>query len=237
MNRMHRTAFAIALGIAPWLLAEPALAQNPQQNPVRVAAQPPAQEAAKPVAPGDVNLDKSRVYVRVGKTGFGHDHGVTGKLKQGKIHLADPQAGDSLVFDMATFDADSPGARKYVGLTGTTDEATRSQVNANLLGPSVLNARQFPTATFQVKSITKLASSNPAEQSYRIDGDFTLHGTTRRISVQSRAEDSGDWTHLRGSFAILQSDFGITPFSKAFGAVGVADRLEIWGDFWVANPR
>ena len=43
--------------------------------------------------------------------------------------------------------------------------------------------------------------------------------------------------HLRGGFTLLQSQFGITPFTKAFGAVGVADELKVYGDLWVANQR
>jgi len=36
---------------------------------------------------------------------------------------------------------------------------------------------------------------------------------------------------------MLQSQFGITPFSKAFGAVGVTDQLTIWGDLWISKQR
>jgi polyisoprenoid-binding protein YceI len=70
---------------------------------------------------------------------------------------------------------------------------------------------------------------------YQINGDFTLHGMTRSITVVADADEKSEWTHLRGSFSILQSEYGITPFSKAFGTVGVADRLEIYGDFRIAN--
>lgn len=198
----------------------------------------PINRVAKPADPGDINLTKSRVYIRVGKIGLGHEHGVVGKLRQGAIHLDAPEAADSLVFEMSSFEADTIDARNYVGLSGTTDESTRKQVNANLRGPNVLNVREFPTATFAVKSITRVAAAKPtAPRQYQISGDFTLHGTTRPIVVQANGEKSGEWTRLRGSFAILQSEFGITPFTKAFGAVGVADELQIWGDFWVANPR
>jgi hypothetical protein len=31
-------------------------------------------------AAGDVDVNRSRVYTFVGKTGFGHEHGVTGRL-------------------------------------------------------------------------------------------------------------------------------------------------------------
>ncbi|MGV2340918.1 MAG UNVERIFIED_CONTAM: hypothetical protein LVR18_45365 [Planctomycetaceae bacterium] len=36
---------------------------------------------------GNVDLQASRVYVFVGKTGLGHDHGVEGRLKSGQVTL------------------------------------------------------------------------------------------------------------------------------------------------------
>jgi hypothetical protein len=47
-------------------------------------------------------------------------------------------------------------------------------------------------------------------------------------------EQARGWLHVRGEFTIKQTSFGITPYSKAFGAIGVADRLRIHGDLWVA---
>jgi hypothetical protein len=45
--------------------------------------------------------------------------------------------------------------------------------------------------------------------------------------------------HLRGRFSLVQSQFGITPYSTALGAIGVADELKVWGDLWVVKklPR
>jgi hypothetical protein len=45
------------------------------------------------------------------------------------------------------------------------------------------------------------------------------------------------YTRIFGNFSILQSDFGIMPFRKALGAVGVADRLTIYGELWVADQQ
>jgi len=56
---------------------------------------------------GDLILEKSFVYIRVGKARIGHEHGVFGKLSEGKVHLNSPAPGDRLVFDMTTFDADT----------------------------------------------------------------------------------------------------------------------------------
>jgi hypothetical protein len=39
--------------------------------------------------------------------------------------------------------------------------------------------------------------------------------------------------HVRTQFAVLQSQFGITPFSKLLGTIGVADKLTIYGDAWI----
>ena len=46
-------------------------------------------------------------------------------------------------------------------------------------------------------------------------------------------EPKKGWHHLRGRFAIKQSDFKIAPYSTGLGAIGVADELTIFGDLWV----
>ncbi len=187
---------------------------------------------------GDIFLPASRVYVFVGKTGLGHDHGVIGKIKSGRINLAAPRDAGGLDIDMTSFVADTPEARKFVKLEGQTDASTQQQVNANMLGPDVLNVSQFPMARFVIKEITKLPQ--PSKQGlaqYQLKGDFWLHGVTRPIQVNAEAEEQSGWIRLRGGFTMLQSQFGITPFTKAFGAVGVADQLSVWGDLWISKQR
>ena len=62
-----------------------------------------------------------------------------------------------------------------------------------------------------------------------------LHGATRKVKVVAEATPATGYIHLRGNFTILQTDYGITPYSKAFGTIGVADSLTIWGDLWIAS--
>jgi polyisoprenoid-binding protein YceI len=197
-----------------------------------------SQEATAQIKSGDLELETSRVYVRVGKVGLGHEHGASCKLKSGSLHLSQPDASGSygqLVFDMTSFEADSDASRKYVGLEGSTDEATRKQVNENLLGKDVLDVEKYSTATFQVKRITKLDElSKRGLPKYKFEGDFTLHGTTKPLEFAADVEVVKGWNHLRGGFAILQSAYGIKPYSKLLGAVGVTDRLLIYGDLIVA---
>ncbi len=189
---------------------------------------------------GDVNLEFSRVFIFVDKSGVvGHQHAVEGKLKKGQLYtLKDPAASNeqsgSLVFDMKSFDADGSQARRYLGLEGETDAATRKKVNENMLGGEILAVQQYPEARLEnatLKSTGK--ASNRKLPEYLLEGDFTLHKTTRRIQARCDLEEKDGWHHVRGSFKILQSDYGIKPYSKMMGAVGVKDELIIIGDLWV----
>jgi YceI-like domain len=210
-------------------------------RPPSIAGQPPGSAvAATPgnYEPGDLYLAGSRVYVLVDKTGFGNQHGIVGQIKQGRIRLDAPQDSGQLVFDLSTFTADPDVARQYVGLSGTEDPSSQQQVTANMIGAEVLDVAHFPTATFEIKRIIPLpAASQRGLPQYQLDGDFTLHGVTQPIRVVADAEQNGAWTHLRGGFSILQTQYRITPLKKALGAVGVADQLQIFGDLWLSKDR
>ncbi len=223
MRNWNTTARWLVLGTAFVLLAGPSL----------TAAEGQA-KTEKTYQPGELFLRGSRVYIHVGKTGFGHEHAVEGRLKSGRLNLA--AATGELTFDMTSFVADTAAARKYIGLNGTTDPGTQKKVNANMRGHHILDVDRYPTATFQIHSVTKLKElSRRGMTQYRIDGHFTLHGKTNKISFIADAAPKGGWLHLRGKFSIRQTDYGITPYSTALGAIGVADGLTISGDLWLAE--
>ena len=178
---------------------------------------------------------KSRVYVFVDKTGFGHQHGIEGRLKSGHVKLGASADAGEFVFDMTSFDGDSDAARRYVGLEGSTDLSTRRQVNDNMKGAAILNVAQFPTATFAIKSATRLEKKSRAGAAlYEFTGEFTLRGKQRPLKFEAEVESKDGFAHVRGRFNVLQTQYGITPFRKAFGTIGVADQLTIHGDLWVA---
>ena len=188
--------------------------------------------------PADIQTRASRVYVFVEKTGLGHQHGVEANLLSSKLVLGATENAGRLVFDMKSFNADTPAARKYVGLSGTTDEGTRSAVNKNMKGSAVLNVSRYPTAKFDVASAKATGqTSRQGLPVYQLDGQFTLHGTKRPLSVMVEVEQARGWLHVRGNFKIKQTSFGIAPYSKAFGAIGVADELKIYGDLFVAPTQ
>lgn len=218
---------AVTLSMIVVVSATPGIAQHTRPASTR--------QPAAPLHAGDFYLDASHVYTLVGKTGLGHEHGVVGSLSSGKLLLGTTSQAGEMVFDMKSFVADTDAARKYVGLEGTSSESTQQQVTTNMLGPAVLDVEHYPTATFHIDSAARYEKpSKRGLPQYLLKGQFTLQDATRPLEFLVEVEMVKGWQHVRGGFRIRQTDYGIEPFSKAFGAIGVADELTIWGDAWVA---
>lgn len=188
--------------------------------------------------PGDINTEFSRVFIFVDKAGLvGHQHAVEGRIKQGQLLVnssVQPSKSSSIIFDMKSFDADTPLARKYLSIQSEIDEETRKKVNDNMLGLEILAVQQYPEAKLENVKWTptgKMSKRNLPE--HLLEGDFTLHQTKRPIQALCDVEQKDGWLHIRGAFRILQSEYGIKPFSKMMGAVGVKDELRIYGYLWI----
>jgi polyisoprenoid-binding protein YceI len=95
----------------------------------------------------------------------------------------------------------------------------RAQVQANMVGPQVLDVARFPTVAFQADAIKSAGSSH-----FQIDGDLTLHGQTHPITVDVTKVDA---MHYTGSAVVRQTAFGITPIRIAGGLVRVKDDVKI----------
>jgi polyisoprenoid-binding protein YceI len=201
------------------------------QRAVAQAVVPASATAKTQPRKGDVDVERSRVYAFVGKTGFGHEHGVVGRLKSGSIRIGAKESAGLLEFDVASFQVDTKDARHYVRLNGEVDPARQAEVTTNMLGKYVLDIERYPTATYAIDSAVPLRKDHAnSPRRVQLDGQFTLHGATRPLRVIAVALPESGGLRLRGSFTLVQTDYQITPFSKAFGAVGVTDKLRVYGD-------
>ena len=187
---------------------------------------------------GEINREFSRVYIFVDRSNsLGHVHGVEGRLKTGLVMLNGAQPGN-LVIDMQSFDADTPAGRAAFGLADDIDQGTRQKVNENMKGAEVLNVAKFPEARLENIKLTATGKTSQRKlPEYTLEGDFTLQQTTRKITATCDLEEKNGWQHLRGLFKIRQTDFGIKPFSRVLGAVGVKDELLISGDLWIMPAK
>lgn len=201
--------------------------------PVQILAEPPASAQAPPEK---IDVANSRVYVYVPKKGGGHNHGIEGKLSAGNIRLGQAAGAGEMTFDLKAFQADTDEARKYVGLEPDFDTDDRVSVTTSMLGTLVLDTAQFATAKFTIASVKPvLLAVGVAGTAYQFEGDLELHGVKKKVSFVAGAEAiEGGKTRIRGQFSLKQTDFGIKPFSKFFGAVGVADEIKVSGDIYLA---
>ena len=193
--------------------------------------------AAKGLGAGEVHAGNTRIYVHVFKAGsLGHEHAVVGRVKEGVIHLGATQNAGHVVADLTSFVADLEYARKLLGLPGETDADTQKKVTANMLGKEVLDVLQFPTATGTITSARLLQqrSTNGLPQ-YLLEGELSLHGVTKKMSVVAEAVEQNGWVRLRGHVSLKQSDFGMQPYTAMLGAIGVADQLELYGEAYIVK--
>jgi polyisoprenoid-binding protein YceI len=187
---------------------------------------------AEPHKNFEVDTRASKVYMRVDPDGRGHAHGIVGNLSSGKVILgAEKQAGE-WVFDTTSFDADTPAARQYVGLTGTMSDSDRRSINQAMLGTAVLDTQRFPKATFSITSAQPLDSQTAPEPGrYRLEGRLHLHGVEQPVRFEVKVEKKGPSTlGMRGQFTILQTNYGIQPYSALLGFVRVRNDLQVYGD-------
>jgi polyisoprenoid-binding protein YceI len=179
----------------------------------------------------NVETGNSRVYAKVDSaTRFGHVHGVEGRLAACKLTLG---GTGELIFDMTTFTADTAQARQYVGLDAKFSSSDAAKVTANMRGSAVLDVAQFPQAVFKVTVSRPLDGQAAGDAGrYQFDGQFTLHGTAKEMGFIGKVDktDQEGVLRLTGSFTVLQTEYGIQPFSALGGLARVADQLGIWGD-------
>lgn len=186
---------------------------------------------AGPVTGYQVDVKDSQVYVRVDSaTRLGHQHGVSGRLTRGTFNL---DTGGEFVFDMKSFVADTAAARRYVSLDADFSQSDARKVNDNMRGTDALDVGRFPEAKFTFAQVRPLDGQAPGVPGrYEIAGQFTLHGVTRALQFEAKAEHGAkpNTLRLRGAFQVNQTQFGIQPYSALGGLIRVADALTIYGD-------
>ncbi len=212
----HRGVGALQRRIPPIILAAVLLLM-----PVRASA---AEFLVQP--------ERSELVVKVYKAGLAsalaHDHVVRATRLRGLI-TGDPTNPESgfveLIVQAGSLVADEPEMRRKHGLPKGPGDSDRRQIQSSMLGEGQLDAAKYPEIAFRSTSVQPQGSNRVI-----VSGDFTLHGTTRRISLPVVVRVTTDSVEASGTFDFNQSDFGITPYSAFLGAVRNRDRLTLLFD-------
>jgi polyisoprenoid-binding protein YceI len=168
--------------------------------------------------------------------GFAHDHVVRATTWAGTLQFRVGDASDCFVdidVETAGLNNDEPNMRAEVGLEGTLTESDRQTVRGHMLGEDQLAAESFATISF---TSTACRGDVDGNGTLAVDGDLTIRDVTRPVTwtVTYRVGNDGR-LFAQGNLTVAQTEFGITPYSAFFGAVRVADDVDLAFDL-VGSP-
>jgi polyisoprenoid-binding protein YceI len=185
-----------------------------------------APESAQVLA---VDADHSTVMLRVYRAGrlakLGHNHVITSGAEAGYAWTNGELAGSGFEvrIPVAALVVDDPAARAGAGpeFPGEVPEAAREGTRRNMLRPEVLDGERFPEIVARAESLQG-TRERPV-----VTARVTIRDQVRAIEVPLIILREPGAITASGAFRILQSDFGITPFSVGGGALQVADEIDV----------
>ncbi|QEG41535.1 YceI family protein [Roseimaritima ulvae] len=100
--------------------------------------------------------------------------------------------------------------------TDSVDTANAAR-DEHLRQPDYFDTKQYPTITF------KSTSTKPIDGGYEVTGDFTMHGTTKQITLTLMGGKEHVFKNVKRvafstELALKRSDYGFDP--KAIGPIG-----------------
>jgi polyisoprenoid-binding protein YceI len=100
-------------------------------------------------------------------------------------------------------------------------------VRSNAL--KALDAKKYPTVTFTADDIAKTPDG------YRLVGTVEIHGTSRPQTVDLAVEDSGGGWVMSAEVPVVQTQFGVKPYSLFVGSLKVVDEVTL--TFTARHPK
>ena len=107
--------------------------------------------------------------------------------------------------------------------TGAEFTEPQKEIINRELREIVLHPDRYPDITFQSTNVTV---KNSGRREVKIDGDLTLHGVTKRITIPAVVTLSGDTVRAVGEFSIDRDDFGVKATSAFHGLVRVRNKVK-----------
>ncbi|GLW12553.1 hypothetical protein Misp01_76810 [Microtetraspora sp. NBRC 13810] len=162
-----------------------------------------------------------RLLVQTTRTGLGakagHDLTIEATRWRGEasVEPADP-ARSSVTVEI---DVDSLEVREGTGGVKPLTGSDRGEIKKNIR-EKILHSARHPTITFRSTGVEGTA------ESFRVEGELTLVGVTRPVTVDGTLADG----RVRGSATVVQTQWGIRPYSGLFGALKLNDEVRIHFD-------
>jgi polyisoprenoid-binding protein YceI len=92
----------------------------------------------------------------------------------------------------------------------------------HMQGENWLDKAKYPEIVFAIKTVTKVEAVSETRWKLMVDGELTLHGVTKPVSVEIHASyvkdgvavrmrGEGDLLVLRAEFAVDRAEYGVNP--------------------------
>jgi polyisoprenoid-binding protein YceI len=174
-----------------------------------------------------IDPQRSSIRLRVYRDGplarLGHNHvvvaGLTGVVYREK-ELA--QSEFELTIPLAQMALDRPADRAAAGpdFAGDLSEFAIEGTRANMLGPKLLAAEQYP----EIRIASVAMTGTPPQVEFTVE--LTVRDVKSRMVIPATIE-SGDTTIVvRGQLSLSQTQLGLTPFSVLGGGLRVRDTID-----------
>lgn len=163
--------------------------------------------------------ESGRLLIKTGRTGLGaragHDLVIEATDWTGRVIVnpSDPaQSSVSVEVDVASLEV-----KEGTGGVKPLTDSDRAEIKRNIR-EKILHTTQHPAIAF------RSASVGGTQEALTVDGELTIMGATHPVTVYGTVGDDG---RLRANATVLQSDWGIKPYSAFFGALKLADDVAI----------
>ncbi|KAA2263397.1 YceI family protein [Solihabitans fulvus] len=165
-----------------------------------------------------IGPDNGRLVLHTRRAGLasvlGHDLTIEVDRWSGEITVAENPADSTLLVTVET------GALRIIAATGGAKPLSERDKREILQqARKILDSDRTPTATYASTAVAADGASGGT-----VDGTFTLLG--RGLGLRLKVTGSGDGRYL-ATGEVVQSDYGIKPYSAMFGALKLADSVGI----------
>jgi polyisoprenoid-binding protein YceI len=158
-----------------------------------------------------IDTQRSTITIHVGKSGLfsaaAHDHTINAPISSGTILES---GTPHIEFRVET-------AKMTVQADPKIDAKDQATIQTHM-EEMTLETKTFPQITFRSSHVQKLADGQ-----WRVDGDLSLHGVTKAVSLTVKQAGEPYTTHT----VVKQTDFGIKPLSIGGGTIKVKNEVEI----------
>jgi polyisoprenoid-binding protein YceI len=176
-----------------------------------------------------IDPESSSLHILVYRGGtlarLGHNHVLSSKALSGDawLHPDFTRSGFQIMLPIESLIIDDAQTRAVHGeqFAAQVPQKDIDGTRRNLMKPEVLDTERFPQIRVASSALTGTAA-NPS-----VMAQVTIKDVTRELSIPMSLSLDGNQLQASGEFDIVQSEFGITPFSIALGALQVQDRLHV----------